>query len=155
MEDAPVLLLVEDDPSDARLIQRALLKVQIGARVVHVADGDEAVSYLAGEDGFTDREVFPHPFLVLLDVKLPRRSGLEVLRWIRQQESTVAATPVVMFSSSSQTSDINTAYMLGANSYLVKPDSTDQLVSMMHVVKAYWFRHNMMPIRSEPPEALS
>ncbi|HEY0565651.1 MAG TPA: response regulator [Terriglobales bacterium] len=146
MPDAPVLLLVEDDPSDARLIQRALTKVQVGARVVHVSDGDEAVSYLAGENGFTDKQEFPDPFLVLLDVKLPRRSGLEVLRWIRAQESNLASTPVVMFTSSNQTADINTAYMLGANSYLVKPDTSDQLVSMMHVVKTYWFRHNTMPI---------
>ena len=145
MASGPGLLLVEDDPADARLIQRAILKVEIPARVIHVADGDDAVAYLLGEGKYADRETHPYPWLILLDVKLPRRSGLEVLRWIRAQSGNIASTPVVMFSSSSHSVDINSAYLSGANSYLVKPETNMQLQSMLNVVKSYWFMHNQMP----------
>ena len=140
-----VLLLVEDDPADARLIQRAIAKVEIPAKVVHVPDGDEAVTYLLGEGKYADREAYPLPWLVLLDVKLPRRSGIEVLQWIRTQRGPIAATPVVMFSSSSHSVDINSAYLSGANSYLVKPETNMQLQSMLNVVKSYWFMHSQLP----------
>jgi len=140
-----VLLLVEDDPADAKLIQRALSKVQMPAKIIHVADGDKAVEYFEGSDGFTDREKYPLPWLVLLDVKLPRRSGLEVLQWLRKQSEPYASVPVVMLSSSSHGVDINTAYHYGANSYLVKPETTHQLESMLSLVKSYWFMHNQLP----------
>jgi CheY-like chemotaxis protein len=140
-----VLLLVEDDLADARLIQRAISKVEMPATVVHVADGDEAVHYFEGSGKFTDREKFPLPWLVVLDVKLPRRSGIEVLQWLRQQPKEYSSTPVVMLSSSSHSVDINTAYHYGANSYLVKPETTHRLESMMSLLKSYWFMHNEMP----------
>ena len=141
----PVLLLVEDDPADARLLQRALGKIEMGARVVHLPDGDAAVDYLAGTGKYADRNEYPLPWLILLDIKMPRRSGLEVLKWIRHQNGDVSATPVVMFSSSSHGVDINTAYHYGANSYLVKPETTFQLESMLNLVKSYWFVANQLP----------
>lgn len=141
----PVLLLVEDDPADARLLLRALGKIEIGARVIHLADGDAAVEYLSGEGKYADRNEYPPPWLILLDIKMPRRSGIEVLQWIRRQNGDVSATPVVMFSSSSHGVDINTAYHYGANSYLVKPETTFQLESMLSLVKSYWFVANHLP----------
>lgn len=145
MSTQPVLLLVEDDPADARLIQRALQKIQLDARVVHVADGDKAVAYLNGENGFEDRREFPLPWLIMLDIKMPRRSGIEVLQWIRNQKNEVASTPVIVFSSSSHGVDINTAYHYGANSYLVKPETSHQLESMLNLVKSYWFLASQLP----------
>jgi CheY-like chemotaxis protein len=140
-----VLLLVEDDPADAKLIQRALSKVQMPAKFMHVADGDEAVEYFQGAGRYADRDAYPLPWLVLLDVKLPRRSGIEVLKWLRAQTEPYASTPVVMLSSSGHGVDINTAYLHGANSYLVKPETSNQLESMMSLVKSYWFLHNQLP----------
>lgn len=145
MSTQPVLLLVEDDPADARLIQRALQKIQLEARIVHVADGDKAVAYLNGENGFEDRGQFPLPWLIMLDIKMPRRSGLEVLQWVRDQEVDVSAIPVVIFSSSSHGVDINSAYEYGANSYLVKPETSHQLESMLNLVKSYWFVASHLP----------
>jgi CheY-like chemotaxis protein len=154
-ETNPVLLLVEDDPADARLIQRAISKVEIPAKVIHLSDGDQAVAYLSGEGEYADREMHPLPWLMLVDVKLPKRSGIEVLRWVREQETDLSSTPIVMFSSSSHGMDINSAYHYGANSYLVKPESSHQLQSMMSLVKSYWFLATQLPVRGEPPKKSS
>jgi CheY-like chemotaxis protein len=141
----PVLLLVEDDPADARLIQRALSKVDIPAKLLHVSDGDQAVAYLSGDGKYADRAHFPLPWLMMVDIKLPRRSGLEVLQWVRQQPGDIAATPVIIFSSSSHGVDVNSAYHYGANSYLVKPESSHQLQSMLSLIKSYWFMASQLP----------
>jgi CheY-like chemotaxis protein len=142
----PVLLLVEDDPADARLIQRALQKIDLEARVLHLPDGDQAVAYLSGAVPYADRDQHPLPWLIMLDIKMPRRSGLEVLQWIRAQENDVALTPVVVFSSSSHGVDVNSAYHYGANSYLVKPETSHQLENMLNLVKSYWFIANQLPL---------
>jgi len=139
-ENEQMLLLVEDDPADAVLIQRSIQKVGIPAQVVHLKDGDEAVAYLSGESSKKGL-----PWLILMDLKLPRRSGLEVLQWIRQQNSDVSRVPVIMLSSSHHTVDIQRAYQFGVNSYLVKPETSDALVSMMTVLKTYWFYNNQNP----------
>lgn len=141
----PVLLLVEDDPADVRLMQRAFSKIDIPARILHVTDGDQAVAYLSGEGQYADREQYPLPWMMLLDIKLPRRSGLEVLQWVRQQSGDISALPVVVFSSSSHGVDVNSAYHYGANSYLVKPESSHQLQSMLSLLKSYWFMANQLP----------
>lgn len=137
-----MLLLVEDDPADAVLIQRSIQKTGIPARIVHLKDGDEAVAYLSGESPGAEISV---PWLILMDLKLPRRSGLELLQWIRQQRSDVASVPVVMLSSSHHAVDIQRAYQYGVNSYLVKPETSDALLSMMTVLKTYWFYNNRNP----------
>ena len=141
----PVVLLVEDDPADARLIMRAIERVKIPARVVHVKNGDDAVSYLAGTEQYGDRKKYPLPYLVLMDVKLPRRWGLEVLQWMRGQKSGVERVPVVMLTSSQEAVDIRRAYDFGVNSYLVKPENTEQLLRMVSVLKEYWFSLNQAP----------
>jgi CheY-like chemotaxis protein len=111
--------------------------------VVHLKDGDEAVAFLSGESPQAEA---PLPWLILMDLKLPRRSGLEVLQWIRQQKSDVARVPVVMLSSSHHAVDIQRAYQYGVNSYLVKPETSDALLSMMTVLKTYWFDNNQNPM---------
>jgi CheY-like chemotaxis protein len=141
-ENEPMLLLVEDDPADAVLIQRSIQKVGIPAQVVHLKDGDEAVAYLSAEASKSGASM---PFLILMDLKLPRRSGLEVLQWIREQQSDISRVPVIMLSSSHHSVDIQRAYQYGVNSYLVKPETTDALLSMMTVLKTYWFYNNQNP----------
>jgi CheY-like chemotaxis protein len=137
-----VLLLVEDNPDDVLLARRAVRKAALPVSLRVVGDGDEAVAYLDGSAGFGDRGQHPLPALVLLDLKLPRRSGLEVLRWIRSQPH-LATMPVVVLTSSSEDEDIQKAYALGANSYLQKPVAFNGLVQLLGVLGLYWFQTNL------------
>ena len=138
------ILLVEDDENDYELFMRAYSKANITNPIQRAAHGDEAVAYLAGEGKFADRSVYPLPVLVLLDVKLPRRSGLEVLAWIRNTAG-MKRLPVVMLTSSKDTGDINRAYDLGANSYLVKPVAFDSLFDLIRSLNLYWLVLNQKP----------
>lgn len=138
------ILLVEDNATDVILIRRAFDKAKLGNPVQVVSDGDSAVGYLAGEGIYQDRRQYPLPILILLDLKLPRRSGLEVLQWLRAQE-TLRRIPVVMLTSSQQNSDVNAAYDTGVNSYLVKPVEFDGLLQMLKTVNLYWLMLNERP----------
>jgi len=138
------ILLVEDSPDDAFLIQRAFRKANLANSVQLVRDGEEAMAYLKGEPPFSDRNEFPLPVLMLLDLKLPRRSGLEVLEWVRQ-DSTLKRLPVVVLTSSRESVDINRAYDLGVNSYLTKPVGFDALLEMVKSVNLYWLILNEQP----------
>ena len=139
------ILHVEDDPNDVLLVQRALKKANAPVQIHSVNDGDGALAYLNGADHFADREKSPLPDLVLLDLKMPRKSGLEVLGWIREQ-SKFKRTIVVVFTSSKHDQDINRAYELGANSYLVKPVGFESLLETMKEVIHYWKNLNQAPI---------
>jgi CheY-like chemotaxis protein len=138
------LLLVEDKSNDVLLIRRALGKAGIANPLQVVGDGDQAVAYLAGDGPFADRERFPLPGVVLLDLKLPRRSGLEVLEWLRGQPG-LKRLPVVVLTSSAESRDINRAYDLGANSYLVKPVEFGPLLEMVKALGPYWLALNQKP----------
>jgi CheY-like chemotaxis protein len=138
-------LLVEDDSADALLIRRALEKTGLDFSLSRLKHGDEAIDYLSGAPPFTDREAQPLPDVILLDIKLPRRSGFEVLQWIRSQSEAVNRIPVVMLTSSRHTVDINRAYDLRANGYLTKPETAHQLQEMMVDFKKYWLRWNEQP----------
>ena len=135
------ILLVEDNPDDAELLEHAFKKADITNPLLAVADGDAAVDYIGGTGIYADRMRHPLPELILLDLKLPRRSGFEVLGFIRGQEAT-RHTPVVVLTSSSQHGDIQRAYEAGANSYLVKPVGRDALLEMVRSLKAYWIKLN-------------
>ena len=135
----PVILLVEDNPDDVLLARRALKKAALAASMTVVGDGDAAVAWLEGAIAGTGN---PMPALVLLDLKLPRRPGLEVLRWGRAQEQ-LATTPFVMLTSSSEDEDIRTAYALGANSYLQKPVAFNNLVQLLGVLGLYGLQTNL------------
>jgi CheY-like chemotaxis protein len=140
------ILHVEDDPNDVLLVERAMKKSNAGATLKSVSDGDKAVSYLKGDNGFGDREKNPVPDLVLLDLKMPRKGGLEVLTWIRAQDQ-FKRLPVVIFTSSKHEQDITRAYDLGANSYLVKPVGFDSLLDTLKQVYLYWASLNQRPGR--------
>lgn len=144
-DNQQIILFVEDDTADARLVTRAFQKMGLQAALVRLSNGDDAVAYLSGEKPYQDRSANPLPVIVLLDLKLPRRSGLEVLEWVRASHHPLRRVSVVILSSSRQLSDINKAYDAGANSYLTKPETTDQLIALAEVFKTYWLRLNEMP----------
>lgn len=138
------ILLAEDNSTDALMVQRAFKKANLLNPIQVVDDGDKAVAYLAGEGPYADRGQHPFPVLLLLDLKLPRRSGLETLEWLRRQEG-LKRLPVVVLTSSKESSDINRAYDLGANSYLVKPVNFDPLLDMVKTLGLYWVVLNEKP----------
>lgn len=142
-ESMPIML-VEDDYNDVLLIQRAFRKANIQPPMSIVSDGDEAILYLQGAEKYANRELYPIPLLILLDLKLPRRSGLEVLDWIRQQ-SHLRRILVVVLTSSQENTDLDRAYDLGANSYLVKPIYFQDFVRLIELIDAYWFKLNQKP----------
>jgi len=146
-----LILLVEDDPNDIILIKRAFEKANITNPLQVVEDGEEAISYLTGKGLYGDRVKYPLPMLLLLDLKMPRKSGHEVLEWLRRQPMLKRLT-VVVLTSSQQSSDINRAYDLGANSYLVKPVTFDALVEMVKGLNFYWIILNEKPIIGGEPD---
>jgi len=144
MPQTKPILIVEDNPDDQLLLRRAFAKAHLANPLHLVGDGDAAVAYLSGEGAYADRAAHPLPALILLDIKLPKRSGLEVLAWMRDQPP-LSRTPVVMLTSSRESEDINRAYDLGANSYLVKPVEFEGLMEMVKQLGVYW------TIMNEPP----
>jgi CheY-like chemotaxis protein len=123
-------LVVEDEPGDAILIQRAFAKANVPCPVHIVRDGDQAVEYLDGAGAYSDRARYPLPKVMLLDLKLPRRSGLEVLEWVRKKPG-LRRLSVVILTSSRESTDVNRAWELGVSSYLVKPVDYGRLVDMV------------------------
>lgn len=138
------ILLVEDNVNDVLLIQRAFQKARITHPLQVLQDGDTAVSYLSGEGDYADRILYPLPVLMLLDLKLPCRSGLEILEWLRQQ-SDLRRLPVVVLTSSDEMKDIHQAYDLGANSYMVKPLLFSELEVMLRTLHLYWLTYSRLP----------
>ncbi|HKD91868.1 MAG TPA: response regulator [Terriglobales bacterium] len=138
----PTVLLVEDDPNDASLVQRAFSRSGVKVSVLRLQNGDEAVSYLGGEAPYDNRVLHPVPKVMLLDIKLPRRSGFEVLQWVRARTDALRRMPIVMLTSSNHSIDINRAYDLGANSYVSKPDSSNQLNELVRLFTSYWLKTN-------------
>jgi CheY-like chemotaxis protein len=138
------LLLVEDDPNDVALFRRAARKADLSEEILIAEDGEAAVRFLEGCAEKTGEQGDALPGIVLLDLKMPRKSGLEVLQWLRRQPR-LRRLPVIVFTSSRERSDITRAYELGANSYLVKPVSFDQLKEMVQALDHYWLDLNESP----------
>jgi CheY-like chemotaxis protein len=138
------ILLVEDSDDDAFFITRSLKSFGMLVPFSHVEDGQKAIDYLSGKGAYADRVRFPLPSLVLLDIKLPFMSGFEVLRWMREQPA-LPRIPVVMFTSSCQERDIEKAYGLGANAYLVKPNHGDDYQDLAGLIKRFWLDVNLPP----------
>ena len=132
-----LVLVAEDNPDDALLLRRALEKAGISARVKIVADGEEMLLYLQGRGAYANRSSSPLPSLIILDLKMPRKSGLEVLEWINQNPD-VAVVPTIVLSASNLEKDVRAAYNLGANTYFVKPTTFEELVETMRTLEKYW-----------------
>ena len=137
MSESGHILVAEDDPTDAYFFQRAFKRAGLPVTLHFVRDGQEVIDYLQGEGQCADRTAHPLPQLVLLDLNMPRLDGFQVLEWMRQQPG-FSSLQVVIFSSSGEPRDINRAYGLGANWYLVKPHSMDELNSLVVRFKKFW-----------------
>ena len=138
------VLHIEDDPNDVLLVRMALRTAPRPPRIAVVEDGAAAIEYLRGDHKYADRSEHPLPTLVLLDIKIPRQSGLEVLRWIRS-DIRFAATPVIMFTSSQNVDDVNRSYALGANAFLVKPVEFAEMKETLRVMADFWLTRNFLP----------
>lgn len=136
------ILLVEDDENDAELALRALSKANASGKVLHLRDGNEALDYLFGRDELTGRSGAEGLRLILLDLKLPKRDGLEVLRTVRSDPSTLRL-PVVMLTSSTLPADVNACYRAGASSYVVKQVEFSAHARALQHIAAYWLRLNV------------
>jgi CheY-like chemotaxis protein len=154
MSDLALFLLVEDSESDAILIRRAFIKGNVINPLQVVTAGDQAIAYLKGEGPFSNRSEYPLPELVLLDLKLPGIDGFQVLRWIRQQPD-LRALRVVVLTSSDRIQDVNMAYQLGANSFLVKPVDFERFVEISQALRGYWLWLSKAPEVSRPPTAIT
>ena len=139
------ILLVEDNPHDAELAIRALKKRHLANRLIHVADGQTALDFLFGMGAYEGRDVQHQPRVVLLDLKLPKLDGIEVLRQIRADARTTLL-PVVVLTSSQEDRDVIESYKLGANSYIVKPVDFENFSAAVSNLGLYWLLLNKSPI---------
>lgn len=138
------ILLVEDNPDDMELTLRALKKNNVSNDIVTAKNGAEALDYLYGTGAYADRDVEEMPELILLDLKLPKIDGLEVLKRLRKEEKT-QIIPVVILTSSKEEQDLVNGYKLGANSYIRKPVDFDQFIDAVRQLGLYWLVLNETP----------
>lgn len=138
------ILLVEDNPDDEALALRAFSKIQISNKIIVARDGIEALDYLFATGQYTDRDASQYPSVVLLDLKLPKIDGLEVLRRIRANDST-RVLPVVILTSSREEQDLVQGYNLGANSYVRKPVDFNEFAKAVSQLGIYWLLLNELP----------
>jgi CheY-like chemotaxis protein len=132
-----IILYAEDEPDDVFFMERAFTKTAIDARLVSVPNGAEAVAYLAGDGRYYDREEFPLPHLILLDLNMPQKNGFDVLKWIRATPH-VCNLPVMVLTSSNNDADRERSARLGTNVYVVKPSQPEKLAGVVHLLKDHW-----------------
>jgi CheY-like chemotaxis protein len=131
------MLFVEDDENDVKLLQMAIASGAAGHTVQIVGNGEEAIRYLRGEGHYADRQKFPLPNVILTDLKMPRMSGLELLRWLREHPE-CSVIPTIVLSGSALPADVREAYRLGANAYMAKPSNLNELVEMLRLTYEFW-----------------
>lgn len=146
--NARLILVVEDNPDDVLLLQRAFTKASILNPVHVLTDGEQAAAYLEGTGQYGDRSIYPLPAVILLDLKMPRLSGLEVLARLRDIPG-ANRIPTVILTSSRQSSDVNRAYELGANSYIIK---SEKVLEMVQAIRQYWLHINEPPSTEASPQ---
>lgn len=133
--DPAPILLAEDDVHDSFFMERAFKIAEIPNRLIVLRNGQEAVWYLSGHDPYSDRDIYPEPRLLLLDLKMPLMDGFDVLAWIRDQPQWSGVLPVVVLSSSAYETDVRKALELGALEYLTKPNDLNGLVELVGALK--------------------
>lgn len=138
------LLLVEDNPHDAKLVKRAFSKFNLANKFFWVKDGEEALDFIFAKNQYADRNVEDLPKVILLDLKLPKVGGIEILKRIRTDERT-KTVPVVIMTSSKEEQDVVDSYRLGTNSYIVKPVDFDNFMVAVKDVGYYWLFTNQPP----------
>jgi CheY-like chemotaxis protein len=141
MAESIDILLVEDNPNDVQLTLIAFQRQNLSDKIAVVRDGEEALAFIFCTGAFSQREGAPLPRLILLDLKLPKIDGLDVLRKLKSEERT-RHTPVVMLTSSRERNDVQQAYTIGANSYIVKPVEFDKFLEVARQLGVYWLVFN-------------
>jgi len=144
MSDRAVVLIAEDEEDYILLLKKAFTEAKVPNPLFVVSTGSEMMQYLKGEGKYSNRIEYPLPDLLLLDLKLPGFNGLEILGWLRSHPG-LSALRVIVLTSSEQMKDINDAYRLGANSFLVKPYDFTDLVSLAHVLQKFWLQMSRTP----------
>lgn len=137
----PLILHADDDENDVIFLNYAFKQANIPTRLLSVSDGQQVVDYLSGQGNYANRAQHPFPALVLLDLKMPRMNGLQTLSWIRARPA-FQPLIVILFTASANQTDIEQAYRLGANSFIIKPAGMDRLTDLMKALYAYWFGCN-------------
>ena len=132
------VLLVEDDLNDIFLVKRAFKMAHLPDPLQVVTDGQEAINYLKGDGKYADRQGYPLPKLIVMDIKMPRRTGFEVLEWVKGDGRPLRRIPIVIVSSSDNPDDINRAYELGANAYMIKPVNFKAVEHLFESITHYW-----------------
>ena len=153
-----VILLVDDDPNDRFLVRRAFEKLGIENPLIEVSDGDQAIAYLSGDKPYHDRTKHPFPGIILLDLQMPRIDGLAVLEWIRSA-IVQPGLLIIVLSRVDEIRQVNRAYALGANSFLTKPGTEQDLHHLIAAFRDYWIVRNKPaaplsapPTKKNPPE---
>lgn len=141
----PIVLLVDDSADDALLMRMAFERAGFVQPLRHVHNGEEAIAYLRGDGAYRDRSLFPLPTTLLLDLNMPRKNGFEVLEWLRSQPE-LRRLRVYILSASNRAQDIERAYDLGANSYLVKPGNLDGLLHLAKALVAWLKLSHFAPV---------
>ena len=144
------VLHIDDDPNDTELLRAATRHAKLKLELHNVEDGDKAIAYLNGLGPYANRALYPLPSLILLDLKMPRVNGFEVLQWLRQEPG-LARIPAVVLSGSGLESDIEEAYRLGANTYFTKPGQLAELRKIIGSLIDYW-RRSQRPIINSPSD---
>lgn len=139
-----IILLVEDDPAHAEIVRRCLSDFRVANRLMHVTDGQEALDYLLREGAYSRADTSPRPHLILLDLRLPKIDGLDVLARIKQDEA-LKAIPTVVLTTSAAETDMVRAYEGGAGSYLVKPVDFVKFTGLLETFGFYWLMWNRYP----------
>jgi CheY-like chemotaxis protein len=145
MKRMPTILVAEDDENDRFFVQRAFKKANFPIELQFVEDGEHATAYLSGLGKYDDRRRFPMPILILLDLKMPKLNGFEVLEWLKTQQG-LRRLPVAILSSSALQSDINRAYDLGVNAYLIKPISLVEFEKVFRKVTEFFTIDTAHPV---------
>ena len=142
----PSILLVEDNPAHAELVKRSFQEQQVGYQITHLSDGEQALEYLFQRGDYADKQKHPRPRFILLDLRLPRLDGLDVLRQIKTaDEEALRRIPVVILTMSEAEQDLAQAYDRHANSYVVKPLNFEGFTALMDDLECYWWQWNYYP----------
>src|SRR5262245_26941035 len=146
----PFILIAEDMENDVLMLRRAFFQAGLIVPIHVVSAGDECIAYLEGTERYSNREEFPLPDLLLLDLKMPRVNGFDVLRWIRSRPS-LSSLRVIVLTSSERIKDVNEAYALGANSFLTKPLDFTDFKNAISAMYTFWIEQSNKPEIERPP----
>jgi len=147
VNERQTILLVDDSENDLMLLRVAFKKAEVTNPLQEVCNGEEAIAFLDGEGQYNDRNKFPLPAVVLLDLNMPRKTGFEVLSW-RGTQPALKRLPIIILTASSRMEDVERAFDLGADSFLVKPGTLDELIAMIRCL-CDWLQHNHFPPGNE------